>query len=142
MKQLSLSAPFSLQMLRVAVCALLAAGATSNLFARENGSSHSKGTIFAATAADGGRLVIRRSPTLGDNVSVTLRLDGKLAGTLTRGRTYDQFIAPGDHTIAASPSAGGIPWRGTVNVHAGETYTYTATYTVNQIALTPAANSR
>jgi hypothetical protein len=124
-------------MLRVAVCALLAAGATSNLFARENDSSHLRGTTFAATAADGGRLVIRRSPTLGDNVSITLRIDGTMAGTLTRGRTFDRFITPGRHTLSALPNRSHSPWRGTLNVAAGGTYTYTASYNVSELVLTP-----
>jgi len=35
---------------------------------------------FAAGSANTGHLIIKRSPTMGRNLSVTIRIDGKLGG--------------------------------------------------------------
>jgi hypothetical protein len=119
--------------LTIAICALLVAGA-QNLFA--------SGAIFANSAADGGRLIINRSPSLGHNVSITLRVDGKLAGLVSRGRTFERYLTPGQHNLTASPNRSGGPWHGTLNVRVGETYSYTASFNVDQIVLTPTKVSR
>ena len=134
-KQPNFSAPFSLPVLRLAICALLIASANQSVKAAENKSPNPSGATFATSAADGGRLFIRRSPVLGENVTITLRIDGKVAGTLVKARNFDRYIAPGRHTLIASPTGGGT-WQGTLNVRVGETYTYTASYNVNGIVLT------
>jgi hypothetical protein len=126
MKQVRLPALFSIP-LRIAICALVFAGLQQSLTARE---------------ADGGHLIVKRSPTLGHNVAVTITIDGKLAGTLTRGRTFETPLAPGKHMLTASPGRGRKPWHGTLEARAGQTYTYTASYNVNELALTPATASR
>jgi len=108
----------------IAICAVFLAGAQLSV------------------AADGGRLVIRRSPTLGSYVSVTVRVDGKLAGILSRGRTFETPLAPGNHQLTASAGHGRTPWHGTLNVRAGETYTYTASLPASELVLTPATASR
>jgi len=135
MKQPSFSAPFSFSVLRLTICGLLIASAHQSLKAAEPKSSNPSGTIFAASAADGGRLFIRRSPVLGDNVTVSLWIDGKVAGTLVKDRAFDRYIAPGRHILTAAPTGGGS-WRGTLNVRPGETYSYSASYNVNGIVLT------
>src|SRR3954470_8393249 len=124
MKQVSLPGLFSVSVLRITICALFIAGAQLSL------------------AADGGHLVIKRSPTLAHNLAVTITIDGKLAGTLTRGRTFETPLAPGKHMLTASPGRGRSPWHGTLNVRAGETYTYTASYNVSELVLTPGTTSR
>src|SRR3954463_308035 len=124
MKQVSLPGLFSVSVLRIAICALFIAGAQLSL------------------AADGGHLVINRSPTLGSYVSVVVRIDGKLAGMLTRGRTFETNVAPGNHKLTASAGDGRTPWYGTLNVRAGQTYTYTASLAVNELVLAPATASR
>lgn len=134
MKQVSLPSIFSIVVSRVAICMLLVV-ATQSLFAREAASS--KG-IFATGAADGGRLIIKRSPVMAHNAAVTIMIDGKPAGTLSRNSGYDRYITPGVHTLTASPNRSGDPWHGTLNVRAGETYSYTASYNVNKVVLTPA----
>jgi hypothetical protein len=126
MKKISSLVP-SIPVLVMAFCALLVASAPQ---------------CRSAGEAGGGRVVIRRSPTLGSNVVVAITIDGKPAGSITRGRTLETSLTAGSHTLSASSGSGENPWRGTVNVRAGETYTYTASYTVNQISLTPAAPSR
>jgi hypothetical protein len=120
MKQVNIPGIF----LRIALCALFLIGARVGL------------------AADGGRLVIKRSPTLGSYVSVTVRIDGKLAGIVSRGRTFETVLAPGNHKLTASAGLGRTPWYGTLNVRAGETYTYTASLPASELVLTPATASR
>jgi len=87
----------SVSILRLAICALLIASANQSVKARENNPSNPSGAIFATSAADGGHLLIKRSPVLGRNVSITLTIDGKLAGTVGWNRTYDRYLTPGRH---------------------------------------------
>lgn len=142
MKRLNFSAPFAFPVLRLAICVVLIASANQSVKARDNNPSNPSGAIFATSAADGGRLFIRRSPTLGDNVSVSIAIDGKPAGTLVRGKVYDRYIAPGRHVLTAAYSGSGDEWKATLDVHRGETYSYTASYNVNKLALTPVSGSR
>lgn len=128
--------------LRLVICGLLIASTSQSLKAKESNPSNRSGAIFATSDADGGRLSIRRSPTLGRNVSITLKIDGKLAGTVAWGRTYDRYITPGRHILTATPSRSRGVWQGTLNVRPGETYSYTASYNVNRLVLTPASGSR
>jgi len=132
---------FSIPLLRLAIGALLIASANQSANARDKNSSNPSGAIFATSAADGGRLFIGRSPVLGDNVAISLRIDGKVAGTLMRNRTFDRYITPGRHILTASPTGGGA-WQGILDVRRGETYSYTASYNVYKIVLTPVSASR
>lgn len=142
MKQKRFSTPFSIFVLRLAIGSLLIASASQSVRAHEKNSSKPSGATFATSAADGGRLVIRRSPTLGDNLTISLWIDGKVAGTLVRGRVYDRYLAPGRHILRAEPSASGEKWQGTLNVRVGETFSYTASYNVNKLVLTPVTAAR
>lgn len=142
MKQIGPSTPFSVAALRLAIGALLIASAHQSVNAREANSSNPSGAIFATSAADGGRLLIRRSPTLGLNVTVAIAIDGKPAGTLVRGQVYDRYIAPGRRVLTAAYSGSGDEWKATLNVRSGETYAYAASYNVNKLVLTPVSGSR
>jgi hypothetical protein len=135
MKQRNFSTPFSLPVLRLAICALLVASANQSVKAAEPKPSKPSGATFATSAADGGRLFIRRAPLLGENVTISVMIDGKVAGTLVKGRNFDRYIAPGHHPLTASASAGST-WQGTLDVRVGETYSYSASYNVNRIVLT------
>ena len=142
MKQVSFSAPFSISVLRLAIGALLIASANQSAHARDkNSSSNPGGAIFATSAAVGGRLFIRRSPVLGQNVSISLRIDGKVAGTLVQSRTFDRYITPGRHILTASPTGEGT-WQGILDVRRGETYSYIASYNVYKLVLSPVSGSR
>lgn len=134
--------PSCVPVLRLAICGLLIASANQSVNAKESNSSKPGGAIFAASGADGGRLFIRRSPTLGHNVAIVIMIDGKPAGTLVRGGTYDRYITPGRHTLTASPNRSKGTWQGNMNVRAGETYSYTASYNVDRLVLTPVSGSR
>jgi hypothetical protein len=87
------------------------------------------------TTASAGRLIINRSPLLGRNVSLTINLDGRLAGTLGWRRTFDQSLAPGRHHLVAVPNRSGAAWQTTLDVRAGHTYSYTAHYNVDRLVL-------
>ena len=141
MKRISLCVPFSARV-SLAICGLLVAAANQRVDARESNAPKPSGAIFATSAATGGRLVIQRSPTLGDNVTISLMIDGQVAGTLVRARTYDRYITPGRHLLVASPNRSLGAWRGTLNVHPGETYSYTASSNVNELVLSPMKTTR
>ena len=132
---------FSVVVLRLAMCALLIATANQSADAAESNPSNPSGAIFATSAADGGRLVIRRSPVLGNKSRVDITIDGKPAGLSRGGRPFDRYITPGRHILTATPSRGRV-WRTVLDVRAGETYSYTASYNVNKLVLTPMPGSR
>jgi hypothetical protein len=138
MKQINFFVP----LLRLAISALLIASVTPSVNARDNNSSNPSGAIFATSGADGGRLFLQRSPVLGDNAAIALMIDGKVAGTLVQGQTYDRYITPGSHILIATPSGLGGECRTVLDVRRGETYSYIAAYTVNKLVLTPTAGSR
>jgi hypothetical protein len=74
------------------------------------------------------RLVIRRIPNLGVNVIVQLWIDGKPAGPLGYGHTYEGALTPGRHVLAvlATRSFSPIPWEMALNAQSGQTYIFTA----------------
>ena len=138
MKQVSFPAPILL----LATCALLIMSASQSVNARDHHSSNRSGAIFGTSAADGGRLLIKRSPTLGHNMAIALMIDGKVAGTLVRGHTYDRYITPGRHILIASPNRSRGDWQGILDVRPGQTYSYTASYNTSRLVLTPVTESR
>ena len=75
------------------------------------------------------RLIIRRNPNLGVNVIVRVWIDGHPAGAIAYGHTYDGFLRPGHHVLAALASPNPrwpIPWQVPIDVRSGEIYGFTA----------------
>jgi len=74
------------------------------------------------------RLVIRRVANLGVNVIVQLSIDGKPAGSLGYGHTYQGILTPGRHVLAvrATRSLSPVPWEMALNAQSGQTYIFTA----------------
>ena len=134
MKQLRFPAP----VLLLAICTLLIASCANP---STNNSPSQSGAIFATSAADGGRLIIKPSPVLGDNVFVAIRIDGEVAGTLSPYGTYDRYIKPGRRVLKASPNRQADGWQATLDVRAGQTYSYIATFNVDKLVLTPVTGS-
>src|ERR1044072_1733127 len=99
-------------------------------------------TASAVTPVNDGRLIINRSPLLGRNVSITIKIAGKLAETLTWRRTFERSLTPGRHVITAIPSRTGTYWQGTLEVRPNETYSYTASYAVDKLVLERQNSSR
>lgn len=91
--------------------------------------------LGASAPSTSGRLIIKRSATMGRDVSVTIKIDGKLAGPVAYKRTFETQLAPGPHTITASPNRLGTPWHGTLEVRPNQTYTYTAYWTSGKLTL-------
>src|SRR5215831_10572236 len=86
----------------------------------------------AATAPpppNSARLVVDRVANFGSDLVLVLSIDGRDVGSFTEGRHYSGYLPAGQHTITArvSPNPGGIrAARKTLNVKAGQTYSYTA----------------
>jgi len=115
--------------------------ATARESANASTPSNSSGAIFATSAADGGRVLITRSPLLGYKSRVDITIDGKPAGIVARQRPFDRYLTPGRHILIATPSRGG-EWRTVLDVRAGETYSYSASYNVNKLVLTAMPGAR
>ena len=120
---------FPTPILLLLACVLFIASAPQDIKA-ENGA------IFANSAADGGHLVITRSPTMGRNVTITLKIDGKIADSITWRRTFDRYIKPGRHTLTATATRTSGAWQTTLDVRPGQTYSYSASYAVDKLVLT------
>ena len=82
-----------------------------------------------APPPNSGRLLINRAPNFGSNMALVVSVDGKDVGSFTEGTNYSGYLPAGQHTITArvDPNQGGIsPARKTLNVQAGQTYSFTA----------------
>jgi hypothetical protein len=132
MKQASFSKP--VRVLRLAICGLLIVSANRSLHASEVKPLQSN-EIFATGATDGGRLFVQRSPMLGRSTTIALSIDGKPAGTIARDHAFDKYITPGRHILTATSSHSGDAWKGTLEVQAGKTYSYTAEYNAGGLVL-------
>ena len=76
-----------------------------------------------------GHLLINRVANFGSDLSLVLSVDGKDVGSFTEGRNYSGYLTAGQHVIMArvNPNltdAG--PAKKTLNVKAGQTYSFTA----------------
>ena len=95
----------------------------------------------AATAPpppNSGRLYVDRVANFGSDLVLVLSVDGKDVGTFTEGAHYSGYLPAGQHTITArvSPNEAGIlPARKTLNVKAGQTYSYTASQSGGKMTL-------
>jgi hypothetical protein len=89
-------------------------------------------TTNQATApipANSGHLLINRVANFGSDLSLVLSVDGKDVGSFTEGRNYSGYLPAGQHVIVArvDPNQTGAgPARKTLNVIAGQTYSFTA----------------
>src|ERR1044071_908991 len=92
------------------------------------GAENPRSPHAAAPSQVPGRLIIRRMPNLGVNVTVQLWIDGQQTATLGYGHTYHGVLTPGRHVLSvASPKLSPIPWEMPLNVQSGQTYIFTAT---------------
>ena len=87
------------------------------------------GAATAPPPPNSARLVVDRVANFGSDLVLVLSIDGKDVGTFTEGAHYSGYLPAGQHTITArvSPNETGIrSARKTLNVKAGQTYSYTA----------------
>jgi hypothetical protein len=85
-------------------------------------------SVFATGMKDGGRLVIKRAPSLGNRLIIALKIDGASA-SIGYGHTYRAYLRPGHHTLSvqATPKPQNAEaWEMSLDVQAGQTYTFTA----------------
>ena len=85
-------------------------------------------SVFASGMKDGGRLVIKRAPSLGNRLIIALNIDGASV-SIGWGHTYRAYLRPGHHTLSviATPRPQNTqPWQMSLDVKAGQTYTFTA----------------
>jgi len=108
----------------IAVTIAITVFAIATLPAKEKAS----GSLFATGMKDGGRLVIKRAPSLGNRLIVAIKIDGESA-SIGYGHTYRAYLRPGHHTlsvIATPKPQNAEAWEMSLNVEAGQTYTFTA----------------
>jgi hypothetical protein len=94
----------------------------------------------AATAPppNSAHLLVYRVANFGANLSLVLSVDGKDVGSFTEGRNYDGYLSAGQHVLTArvDPNPGGTrPGRKTLTVKAGQTYSYTASWSGGKLVL-------
>jgi hypothetical protein len=83
----------------------------------------------SAPPPNSGRLLIDRVANFGSDLSLVVSVDGKDVGSFTEGRNYSGYLPAGQHVIVArvDPNqTGARPARKTLNVQAGQTYSFTA----------------
>ena len=83
----------------------------------------------AAAAPNSGHLLIDRVANFGSDLGLVVSIDGKDAGSYSEGRSYSGDLPAGEHTIIVrvDPNLNDVkPAQITLNVKAGQTYTYTA----------------
>ena len=83
----------------------------------------------AAPPPNSARLLVNRVANFGSNLVLILSVDGKDVGNFTEGRSYSGYLSAGQHVITAlvDPNmTGAQPARKTLNVKAGQTYSFTA----------------
>jgi hypothetical protein len=92
----------------------------------------------APIPANSGRLLINRVANFGSGLSLIVSVDGKDVGSFTEGRNYSGYLSAGQHVIVvrADPNPGGKrPGRKTLTIQAGHTYSYTAAWSGQNLAL-------
>ena len=94
----------------------------------------------AATPAppNSGHLFIYRVANFGSDLSLVVSVDGKDVGSFTEGSNYDGYLSAGQHDVVVrvDPNPGGRrPGRKTLTVQAGQTYSYTAAWSGENLVL-------
>ena len=96
-----------------------------------------------AVAHPDGRLIVLRAPNFGWNLALNLKIDGRTAANIVRGRRYDQFVPAGRHMLTVSTVPNYYVYQPTLtvlNVRSGETYVFTAIWqNRDSVVLVPSA---
>jgi len=88
--------------------------------------------------ANSGHLIVTRVANFGSNLSLVVSVDGKDVGSFTEGRQYTGYLPAGQHVITArvDPNPDGKrPGRKTLTVQAGQTYSFTAAWSGENLVL-------
>jgi hypothetical protein len=92
----------------------------------------------AAVPPNSGHVLIYRVANFGEDMALVVSVDGKDVGSFTEGNNYSGYLPAGQHrlTVRAEPTRTGVgPGRKTVNVQAGQTYSYTAAWSGGNLKL-------
>ncbi len=92
----------------------------------------------AAAPPNSGRLVVTRVANFGTDLALVLSVDGKDVGSFTEGASYSGYLSAGHHNITArvDPNRTGTrPGRKSLIVQAGQTYSYTAAWSGQNLVL-------
>ena len=87
------------------------------------------GAASAPPPPNSARLLVNRVANFGSDLSLVLSVDGKDVGSFPEGRSYSGYLPAGHHVITArvDPNQTGAgAARKTLNVKAGQTYSFTA----------------
>ena len=93
----------------------------------------------AGAAPNSGHLVIDRVANFGSDLGLVVSIDGKDVGTFSEGRKYSGDLPAGEHTIIVrvDPNLNDAkPAQTKLDVVAGQTYSYTAGWSGQDMALT------
>ena len=93
----------------------------------------------AAAAPKSGHLIIDRVANFGTDLGLVVSIDGKDVGTFSEGRKYSGDLPAGQHTIIVRVDPNRTdaqPAQVKLNVVAGQTYSYTAGFSGQDMALT------
>ncbi|MGE5215221.1 MAG: hypothetical protein ACM3NN_16215 [Nitrospirota bacterium] len=92
-----------------------------------------------AATENSGHLVIDRVANFGTDLGLVVSIDGKDVGTFSEGNNYSGDLPAGQHTIIVRVDPNRTdaePAKVTLNVVAGQTYSYTAGWSGDDMALT------
>jgi hypothetical protein len=92
-----------------------------------------------AATENSGHLAIYRVANFGSDLGLVVSIDGKDAGTFSEGNNYSGDLPAGEHTIIVRVDPNRTdaqPAKITLNVVAGQTYSYTAGWSGEDMALT------
>jgi len=92
----------------------------------------------ATAPPNSGHLLVYRVPNFGTDLGLILSVDGKDVGSFTEGGNYDGYLSAGQHRLTARPDpnrTGARPGRTTLTVKAGQTYSYTAAWSGQNLVL-------
>jgi len=92
----------------------------------------------SAPPPNSGTLVIDRVANFGTDIVLVLSIDGKDVATLTEGEHYRGYLPAGQHLLVARINpfqAGTSPTRKTLTIQAGQTYSYTASWSGQSVHL-------
>ena len=93
---------------------------------------------MAAASKNAGHLTVRRAANFGSRVALNVSIDGAQVASLRKGQSYNGTLSAGEHVISVNvtPSrarSGTATKR--LTVQAGQTYSFTATWTNGHVAL-------
>ena len=102
------------------------------------GASSSTSPASTVASAQSGRLVIRRVANIGTSLVLNVSVDGRHVAEVSEGQTYRGSLSAGPHVVSVilEPNAMNLaPTQKRITVQKGQTYTFTATWDGNVLAL-------